>query len=214
MVPRSAKRNQIRWLSSKTLQTQPPPRAGPGARGNYSRERQRKKPRTPQSACAYFDFARRLLGAENSPSSTEFVYPDCSGRRAVTMTERGRQDSVVSAALAHADAIRRTLVKRERGRASATCGSKPRRGGSQHPNKREGPPLILDGPIYSTEYWRTWRTRSRAGMHRGGKCDDSPSVSDPTLYWPVYRSSKGKNVSVRCASGFLFFVNNNNSRAA
>ena len=128
------------------------------------------------------------------------------------MTERGRQDSVVSAALAHADAIRRTLVKRERGRASATCGSKPRRGGSQHPNKREGPPLILDGPIYSTEYWRTWRTRSRAGMHRGGKCDDSPSVSDPTLYWPVYRSSKGKNVSVRCASGF--FVNNNNSRAA
>lgn len=97
------------------------------------------------------------------------------------MTERGHRDSIVSAAVAHADAIRRTLVKREHGRALPTGGNKPQQ---KHHNKRAEPALILDGPIYSTDYWRAWKSRSRMRRRRG---NGSPSVSDPTL-WPKTHS--------------------------
>ncbi|CAM9113630.1 unnamed protein product [Ectocarpus sp. 6 AP-2014] len=106
------------------------------------------------------------------------------------MAEPGsQQDGVVAAAREHAARIRRTLqlqqYKREHGRVPPTPGatSKPQTGRGR---KRSNfcPPL-LDGPIYSTEYWRAWKLRSRAATLRGSRerntrtCDLGNRTANP-----------------------------------
>lgn len=95
------------------------------------------------------------------------------------------RDGVVYAALSHAAAIRRTLwmqkYKRKHGRAlplSVGATKLPTELSGHKPRKAEAQP-ILDGPIYSTEFWRTWKNRSRAGIRGGGRRNNSQHVSDP-----------------------------------
>lgn len=103
------------------------------------------------------------------------------------MAEFGEQDSVLDAALLHAAAIRRTLrmqeYKRKHGRAlpsSAGATNSPVEVGRHKPHKIEEPPPVLDGPIYSTDYWRAWKNRSRAGIRGACRRNNSQHVSDPT----------------------------------
>lgn len=103
-----------------------------------------------------------------------------------SMAERGVNDSVVSAAVSHAAAIRRTLwvqeYKRTHGRAipSSAGAIKSPTGVSGHkPLEAEDTPPVLAGPIYSTEYWRAWKSRSRAGI-RAVRRNNCQPVSDPT----------------------------------
>lgn len=81
------------------------------------------------------------------------------------------QECIVSAAKTHAASIRRTLWLKEQKRANGrlhTCTAKittPRKGGGENARKlrsRDHHPPTIDGPIYSTDYWRTWQTRSKA----------------------------------------------------
>lgn len=112
------------------------------------------------------------------------------GAKNVDMAELDvQEDSVVSAALSHAAAIRRTLwmqeYKRKHGRTlpSSESAKSPTGVGGHDPLKAEETPLVLDGPIYSTEYWRAWKSRSRAGI-RAGRPNNSHHVSDAT--WGIF----------------------------
>ncbi|CAN0321222.1 unnamed protein product [Ectocarpus fasciculatus] len=92
-----------------------------------------------------------------------------------------QQDGIVAAAQEHAARIRRTLqlqqYKREHGRFPPTSGetsNKPQTGRGKGSNFC---PPLLDGPIYSTEYWRAWKLRSRART-LGGSREGNTLVCD------------------------------------
>lgn len=101
-----------------------------------------------------------------------------------TMAEPGSpKDPIVSSALSHAASIRRTLwmqeYKREHGGASPSLSCTTAKGESDGEFRRcESPPPLLNGPIYSAEYWRAWKSRSRAAARGGSRrASKSPHVS-------------------------------------
>lgn len=78
------------------------------------------------------------------------------------------QECVVSAAKAHAASIRRTLwlkeQKRVNGRVHIANTPTSRQGGenTRKLRSRDDNPPIIDGHIYSPDYWRAWQIRSKA----------------------------------------------------
>ncbi|CAM9141998.1 unnamed protein product [Scytosiphon promiscuus] len=92
------------------------------------------------------------------------------------MAKPGSQkDIIVSAALNHAASIHRTLwmreYKREHGSASPPflCCATTKREGDGEPRGCDTRPPLLDGPIYSAEFWRAWKIRSKAAARGGSK---------------------------------------------
>ncbi|CAM9709197.1 unnamed protein product [Pylaiella littoralis] len=121
-------------------------------------------------------------------------------------TEPGsQQDSVVLSAKAHAASIRRTLLmreyKREHGRAMPPAGRnacKPQQQQMERRHKlgkRDDPSPIVNGPIYSTEYWRKWKHRSRAGARAGsGGGTDTPHVTERSLSARTLRGTRRRSL--------------------
>lgn len=142
-----------------------------------------------------------MCGSIITPTETTYMVahgPCSDGRCTANMgdmaelcpTEPDRQqDSVVASAQAHAASIRRTLLmreyKREHGRAMPPADPtayEPQQQQIERKHKlrkRDEPPPILKGPIYSAEYWRKWKSRSRAGTRGGSRGGiDTPCVSN------------------------------------
>lgn len=90
---------------------------------------------------------------------------------------------VVSAAKAHAACIRHTLRAKEYRRANGrppalpATASKRTRGAKLRDCSNGEPPTILEGPIYSAEYWRTWQNRSKSRARGFRDSNDGEHVS-------------------------------------
>lgn len=107
-----------------------------------------------------------MCGAEVVDNMT-----DIFGDHELGLKDAVLQKNIVPAAKALAASIRHTLWLKEYKRVNPrwTITTPKRNGGTSSKLRgRDDPPPIIDGPIYSSDYWRKWQGRSKSRVGRGG----------------------------------------------